>query len=878
MGTPRTGTVADDPRMLALWDRDANGGVDPGRVGQRSSHKKWWRCHAGPDHTWQAPPSSIFRAVAIGFTGCPCCAGRRLSVTNSFAALFPDGVPLWDTDSNDGLTPDMVLAGSPAPVWWMCPEGPDHRWQVSPLVMGRHSIAHGRRGCPFCAGKRPSVTNSVAAHPQLSVEWHPTSNGDLRPDGVVASTGRKLWWRCLENPGHEWPATGANRTRGRGCPYCKKSLRSVLEVGLAFELQVCFPELDLAADKVVVDGVIRHVDLLLPEQRLVIEVDGRYRHAGEVEHARDIAKTQLLTAAGYRVLRLREAPLSAITTADALVPQDVTIKQAADAVLTRLRELGWVPLPMLDAYLADMEPRRVELAVAHLQAMRPGRKIRLPGPRQFTRSQRWEDGLAVLNRFVAREGHANVPWEHIEDGFLLGKWVGAKRAQRRRGRMHPDREATLTALPGWTWDAVQDHWEDGYRALLAFLDREGHITVPTEHRTDDGFPLGTWVRSHRRPGGGRRTITVDQAARLEALPGWTYASSNDAFWEKAVSAFETFAVREGHCQTPRHHREDGVNIDAWSKQQRAKFHRGELPQDRVARLEAISGWSWSPQADAWERGYAALESYVNATGSARVRRDEIRVGVPLGVWVGEQRQRYTRGALPDVRRARLEALLGWTWDPHRESWDCHFAALTRFVDREGNARVPTDHVEDGLPLGSWVIRHRQDHKAGTVPTDRAVRLEALPGWTWDVRVARWHAHYDALALYVDRKGHARVPGGHREGDLKLGTWVIAQRQGRRSGTLTAERAALLAALPGWTWDMREAAWTAGFEALRQYQLRTGHGDVPRDWVEKGYRLGQWVGVQRAQLKAGKLSEERAAKLAAMPGWQAASIRETLPFG
>lgn len=49
----------------------------------------------------------------------------------------------------------------------------------------------------------------------------------------------------------------------------------MLEVGLAYGLKHFFPDLDLDHDKVVIDGTIVHVDLLLPALRLVVEVDGR---------------------------------------------------------------------------------------------------------------------------------------------------------------------------------------------------------------------------------------------------------------------------------------------------------------------------------------------------------------------------------------------------------------------------------------------------------------------------------------------------------------------------------------------------------------------------------------------------------------------------
>jgi hypothetical protein len=100
-------------------------------------------------------------------------------------------------------------------VWWRCPLGPDHEWcatiksRVGPLA----------RGCPFCSGHRPSVTNSLAVvSPKLVGEWDEERNGALTPAGVVAGSARKCWWRCPA--GHSWEAQVRMRVTGHGCPFC----------------------------------------------------------------------------------------------------------------------------------------------------------------------------------------------------------------------------------------------------------------------------------------------------------------------------------------------------------------------------------------------------------------------------------------------------------------------------------------------------------------------------------------------------------------------------------------------------------------------------------------------------------------------------------
>ena len=57
-------------------------------------------------------------------------------------------------------------------------------------------------------------------NPTLANEWHPTKNGELTPNKVTPSSGKKVWWKCPKGNDHEWQAIIANRNKGIGCPIC----------------------------------------------------------------------------------------------------------------------------------------------------------------------------------------------------------------------------------------------------------------------------------------------------------------------------------------------------------------------------------------------------------------------------------------------------------------------------------------------------------------------------------------------------------------------------------------------------------------------------------------------------------------------------------
>ena len=77
-------------------------------------------------------------------------------------------------------------------------------------------------GCPYCSGHRvlAGFNDLASQHPELLAEWDWERSGDLRPDGIVSGSARRVWWRC--GRGHAWQISAYNRTGGadRGCPKC----------------------------------------------------------------------------------------------------------------------------------------------------------------------------------------------------------------------------------------------------------------------------------------------------------------------------------------------------------------------------------------------------------------------------------------------------------------------------------------------------------------------------------------------------------------------------------------------------------------------------------------------------------------------------------
>jgi predicted helicase len=266
------------------------------------------------------------------------------------------------------------------------------------------------------------------------------------------------------------------------------------------------------------------------------------------------------------------------------------------------------------------------------------------------------------------------------------------------------------------------------------------------------------------------------------------------FW---YGLLEAFIKGHGHCRVGQHQTNEGYRLGAWVSQQRA--HKDAMDPVRRKRLETLSGWSWNVWSAQWDEGFSYLREFSERERHCRVPlRDKADDGYKLGQWVSDQRK--NKDAMDPVRRQRLEALPGWSWDARHDQWDEGFSHLKEFSERERHCRASNNYkTNDGFLLGQWVSRQRKVRDQ--MDLDRRKRLETLPGWSWEVLSEQWEQGLSNLKAFSEREGHCRVSLRYKTDEgYRLGAWVGTQRIKRH--TLDPDRRQRLEALPGWAWKQR----------------------------------------------------------------------------
>jgi superfamily II DNA or RNA helicase len=434
----------------------------------------------------------------------------------------------------------------------------------------------------------------------------------------------------------------------------------------------------------------------------------------------------------------------------------------------------------------------------------------------------WAEGLRYLTIYKEREGHCRVPHNHMENGLRLGRWV-IKRRQNQQ-TLSEARRQQLDEL-GFVWDPRETDWTEGLRYLTIYKEREGHCRVPVLHK-ENGFRLGQWVQVQRSTAD---TLSAPRRQQLDELGFvWDLLETD---WAEGLRYLTIYKDREGHCRVPVLHKENGFRLGQWVRNQRGK---GTLSTVRKQRLDDI-GFEWDPFETGWAEGFRYLTIYKEREGHCRVPRNHMENGFCLGQWV--QVQRRNADTLSAPRRQQLDEL-GFVWDPLETNWAEGLRYLTIYKEREGHCRVPLNHMEDGFRLGRWVDKRRQNKQA--LSEARRQQLDEL-GFVWNTFETNWAEGFRYLTIYKEREGHCRVPQLHKENGFRLGQWVSVQRG--NADTLSTPRRQQLDEL-GFIWDPLETNWTEGLRYLTIYKEREGHCRVPHNHMESGFRLGQWVGIQR----------------------------------
>ena len=338
--------------------------------------------------------------------------------------------------------------------------------------------------------------------------------------------------------------------------------------------------------------------------------------------------------------------------------------------------------------------------------------------------------------------------------------------------------------------------------------------------------------------------------------------------------------------------EKGYPLGEWLSRQKLAYKDNKLEPERKELLDNLNIISEIKDLnEQWHKMYALATVYYNTYGNLKIpfnfkTLDGINInsnGCNLGKWLNNQKQLYRSGNIEKERAKLLDQIcIDIEKHDYDSDWLKMYEILKRYYSYYGQSEVPKDfktingidYNPDGNYLSMWVSAQRNAYNSKKLSSNRQKLLEEInfnfKTTTYD---NNWLQIYRLVAAYYKANGNTNILQGFKTKDginydvsgYDLGAWISRQKLIYKNGQLDINRQKLLEQINInlETKDL-EAQWQRMYELAKIYYNKYGHLNIQKkfktingiDYDEKGYNLGNWIGVQKRNYMTGKILLER----------------------
>ena len=262
----------------------------------------------------------------------------------------------------------------------------------------------------------------------------------------------------------------------------------------------------------------------------------------------------------------------------------------------------------------------------------------------------WSIGFKHLQKYFEREGHSNVNSKYKTDGFPLGSWVRNRRAEGNKNKLSKEKLKQLKSV-NFSFNVLQEKWNEGFKHLQKYFEREGHSNVPQEYKTG-GFALGAWVHS-RSKGGNKNRLSKERLEQLKSV-NFSFDALQEK-WNEGFKHLQKYFKREGHSYVPTIYKTDGFPLGTWIQSRRKENNKNKLSKEKLKQLKSVN-FSFNVLQEKWNEGFKHLQKYFEREGHSNVPQEYKTGGFALGAWVHSRSKGGNKNRLSKERLEQLKSV------------------------------------------------------------------------------------------------------------------------------------------------------------------------------------------------------------------------------
>ena len=338
--------------------------------------------------------------------------------------------------------------------------------------------------------------------------------------------------------------------------------------------------------------------------------------------------------------------------------------------------------------------------------------------------------------------------------------------------------------------------------------------------------------------------------------------------------------------------ENGYNLGFWISNQRVKYKKGTLSEDRIKKLKEIDMIFGIGRQDAWNMMYELTKKYYEHYGNLKIPHSFKTIngyetdekGYKLGFWISKQRINYKNGTLSEDRIEKLEEIGMIFENVYKDTWNMMYKLAKKYYEHYDNLKIPKmfktingyEIDEKGYNLGVWIATQKTNYNKSILSEDKIEKLEEIGMIFKKVNDNTWNMMYKLAKKYYEHYGDLKISRSFKtingyeidKNGYNLGFWISNQRVRYKNDTLSEDRIKQLEKIDMIFGIGKQDAWNIMYDLAKKYYEHYGNLKIPRSFKtvngyetdEKGYKLGVWITTQKTNYNKSILSEDRIKKL------------------
>jgi len=421
-----------------------------------------------------------------------------------------------------------------------------------------------------------------------------------------------------------------------------------------------------------------------------------------------------------------------------------------------------------------------------------------------------------------------------ETDYSLYMWMKNQRKAKKKGRLTFKQIESLDSID-FVWDSHEAAWKENFEKL-----KEYRLTHEYEPSMEDDENLSRWLAFQKR-NSKENEFYKNRRQRIADLN--FLGSQQDKLWEENFQKLKEY--RLSHDYEPS--KKEDAYLYQWLQIQKAEKGNEENYQVRKQRIADLN-FKGNQQDKVWDETFDLLVNYLKEHNNKYPSgKSKDPIGNKIGVWLMGNSKYYKKGKLSDYRLNKLRSIDF----PFESPWETSYHKVREWFNLHNTFPARSDNEI----LHKWLIEQVNGFLEKTLEPSKIKSLEEINFYQFIENLKNkktdaeiWDNTFQEVRKFKVLNGYFPINGKkeNNEAELKLGTWLIAQRQKNKKEKITPEQRQKLTDI-GFEWrnasELNAEIWDITFQELNKYYAQN------QRWpsFNEG-NLGKWCAAQRTWYK------------------------------